>query len=446
MAVREEANGAGAAAGGRSGPAPDRTRAGDAPRFGPPLPAAGLPGVDEARRRILEAVGHPPVPVEEVDVWQAGGRVLARPVQAPEDLPAFHRSTVDGYAVRSDDLRGVEPDRPVPLRLVGRVRMGEPAGVAVEPGQAVAIPTGGMLPEGSDAVVMFEHTTLRDGWILVHRFVGPGDNVIARGEDAAAGDVLLPAGRRLRAADVGALAGAGITRVPVARRPRVALLLSGDEIVAPADTPRPGQLRDINGVALATALQEDGAVPLAPRYVRDDLAEARTALREALAGADLVVISGGSSVGERDLTAQLAADLPRPGVVLHGVALKPGKPTLFAMAGRTPVFGLPGNPVSALVTYRLFVRPVIARLLGWQGLPGPGPRVRARLDVSVRRPRDREEWVPVALLWQGDEYVARPQPRKSGLISALAAADGLLHLPMDVDGLPAGSPVEVVLW
>ncbi|ADU50400.1 molybdenum cofactor synthesis domain protein [Thermaerobacter marianensis DSM 12885] len=416
------------------------------PGFRAPFPTAGLPTVAEARQRILAAAGRPPLQVEELPLAEALGRVLAKPVYAPEDVPGFHRSTVDGYAVRSQDLRGIQPDRPARLQVVGRVLVGRPADVRVEAGQAVAVPTGGMLPPGADCVVMFEHTSREGPWLLVHRFAGPGDNVIARGEDAVAGLALLAPGRRLGPADLGALAGAGITRVAVAREPRVALLLTGDEVVPPGRSPGPGQIRDINGVALAAALRQDGARPLEPVYVPDEPAAFRQALRDALAAADLVLISGGSSVGERDLTAELAAELESPGVILHGVALKPGKPTLFAMAGRTPVFGLPGNPVSALVVYRLLVRPVIFRWLGLEESPGPGPRIRARLETPLRRPPGREEYVPVALIWRGGEYGARPQPRKSGLITALTGAQGLVHLPLEVEGLPAGAEVEVIPW
>lgn len=436
--------GAGRTAGGGGPARPEAETGPRPPGFRRPFPVGELPTVDEARQRILAAVGHPPVEAEEVALDGALGRVLVKPVYAGDDVPGFHRSTVDGYAVRSDDLRGAEPGRPVRLRLAGEVRIGRPATARVGPGEAVAVPTGGMLPEGADAVVMFEHTTVEGPWVLVHRFAGPGDNVIARGEDAVAGTAILAPGRRLRPADLGALAGAGVTRVRVARRPAVAILVTGDELVPPAATPGPGQIRDINGTALAAAVREDGGLPLAPVHVADDLEAGRRALAEALAAADLVLISGGSSVGERDLTAELAAGLPEPGVILHGVALKPGKPTLFAMAGRTPVFGLPGNPVSALVVYRLFVRPVLRRLMGMEEPAGPGPRLRARLEGELRRPQGREEFVPVSLRRSGDEWTARPQPRKSGLITALTGADGFVHIPLTVEALPAGAEVDVI--
>ncbi|QIA26332.1 molybdopterin molybdotransferase MoeA [Thermaerobacter sp. PB12/4term] len=432
--------------GGSPAPASPRDTGLPGAGFRAPFPSAGLPTVAEALQRILAAAGRPSLATEEVPLAAALGRVLAKPVYAPEDVPGFHRSTVDGYAVRSQDLRGVEPGRPARLQVAGRVLAGQPARVTVEPGQAVAVPTGGMLPPGADCVVMFEHTTREGPWLLVHRFAGPGDNVIARGEDAAAGLALLPAGRRLGPAELGALAGAGVTRLTVARGPRVALLLTGDEVVPPGQVPAPGQIRDINGVALVAALRQDGAEPLDPVYVRDEPDAFRQALGAALAAADLVLISGGSSVGERDLTAELAAELEPPGVILHGIALKPGKPTLFAMAGRKPVFGLPGNPVSALVVYRLLVRPLIQRWLGLAPEPGPGPRIRARLETALRRPPGREEYVPVALIWRGGEYGARPQPRKSGLISALTGAQGLVHLPLEIEGLPAGAQVEVIPW
>lgn len=388
-------------------------------------------------------------PTEAVPLTAAVGRVLARDVVAETDVPGFDRSTVDGYAVRAADTFGASESLPALLTVIGDVRMGAAAGLTLGPGQTARIPTGGMLPEGADAVVMLEYVEdLDPTTVAAQRPVAPGDNVLVRGEDMAAGGVVVGKGRLLRAQEVGALAGIGRTTIEVYRRPTVAVISSGDEIIPPEWTPGPGEIRDINAYALAAMVEETGAVPRIVGIIRDDYEALLAAVRGALAGTgDAAVISGGSSVGTRDATARVIAAVGPPGVIVHGVAVKPGKPTILGLAAGDPprpVFGLPGHPASAMVIFDLFVRPVIRRLMGLPADTGRAAVVRARLAQNVASSPAREEYVRVRLVDGPDGPAAVPVPGKSGLITTLVQADGLLRVPLGRQGYQAGDEVEVL--
>ncbi|MCX6023427.1 MAG: molybdopterin-binding protein, partial [Chloroflexi bacterium] len=320
--------------------------------------------VEEALGRLLRHI-RPLGRVEAVPLAAALDRVLADDVPAPGDLPSFPRSTMDGFAVRAADTFGASDGLPAYLTVVGEVPMGRAPAVSVGSGEAVLIHTGGMIPEGADAVVMVEHTQAVDArTIEVVRPVARGEHTIPPGEDMRRGALVLAAGRRLRPQDLGALAASGIINVVVRERPRVAIIATGDEVVAPDVEPGPGQVRDINSSTVAALTERAGGVPLLWGIVPDNREALERAARAALAEADLLVISAGSSVSVRDLTAGVIADLGEPGVLVHGVAIHPGKPTILAMAGSKPVIGLPGNPVSAMIVFDLFVAPAIAALLG----------------------------------------------------------------------------------
>ena len=380
--------------------------------------------------------------VETVDLDSALRRVPAEPVPAPHDLPGFARATVDGYAVRAADTFGASEGLPTLLTLAGSVEMGAAAAVDVAPGTAVAIPTGGALPASADAVVMVEHTQAPlPGAIEVTRPAAPGDGLVRADEDARAGAELVPAGRALRAQDLGMLAAAGVTRLRVHARPRVAIVSTGDEVV-PADTPdpAPGQVRDATAIALAALVREAGGEPDPRGIVPDDRAALGEALRRARDACDVVVVSAGSSVGARDETAAAVAALGAPGIWCHGLALRPGKPTLLAEAGGVPVLGLPGNPRSALVVFRLVGVPLV-RLVGGVTAPPPDAVVRARLARDLPSAAGRLDVVQVRLA--GGE--AEPLFGKSALLSMLAAADGYVVVPEPATGLPAGADVDVVL-
>lgn len=382
-----------------------------------------------------------PLEPESLSLESALDRVLAADIVAAEDLPPFDRSTVDGYAVRAAEVTGAE-SAPVRLRLRGEVRMGEGTTTQVGPGEAVRVPTGGVLPRGADAVVMQEHVQMDGEEIGIRRPVRSGENVLSRGEDVRRGDVVLRAGRRLRPQDLGILAGLGRARVPVRLRPRVAVLSSGDELVPPDRVPAPGQVRDMNAVALAGLVRRAGGEPAPFAILPDDLETVTAALRRAVAEVDVVVISGGSSVGERDVVVDAIQALGPPGIIVHGVAIRPGKPTVLGAAGSRPVIGLPGNPVSAMVIFEAFVRPVLAALLGTAEPSRPG--VRARAARAIAAPAEREDHVRVSLEARGEEVWARPLPTKSGLLTSMVRADGMVIVPAGRQ-IAEGELVEVDL-
>ena len=381
--------------------------------------------------------------VETVALGAAHGRVPAEPVRAPHDLPGFARSTVDGYAVRAADTYGASEGLPSYLDVTGAVAMGRAPEVTLGPGQAVEMPTGGVLPGGADAVVMVEHTQeAMPGTIEVVRPAAPGDGLVRADEDARAGAELLPAGRPLRPQDLGLLAAAGVTEVRAFARPRVAIVSTGDEVVPPStDELQVGQVRDASALPLAALVREAGGEPDLRGIVADDRAALTVALRAAVDAADVVVVSAGSSVGARDETAAVVAELGAPGIWTHGIALRPGKPTLLAQAGDVPVIGLPGNPRSALVVFRLVGVPVV-RLVGGMTDPPPEPSVRARLERDVPSAAGRLDVVQVAVR----DGVARPLFGASALLSILTAADGYVVVPDDATGLGAGAEVDVTLY
>lgn len=380
---------------------------------------------------------------QTVVLADALGRVPARDVIAPGPLPGFARSTVDGYAVRAADTYGASEGLPSYLDLVGAVLMGAAPQVTVAAGTAVEMPTGGVLPAGADAVVMVEYTNeTMPGTVEVLRPIAPGGGVVQADDDVTAGAVLTPAGRPLRAVDLGMLAAAGVTEVLVHARPRVAILSTGDEVVAPATAVlRPGQVRDAIASALAGLVLEAGGWPVPCGIVPDDPVALRSALAVALAQADLVVVSAGSSVGTRDATTDAVGSLGKPGIFCHGLAIKPGKPTLLAECDGVPVIGLPGNPLSALVVFRLVGAPLVWRV-GGCATPPPEPSVIASLTRDVPSEAGRRDVVQVQL--NGGQ--AEPLFGASALLSVLTRADGYLVVPEPATGLDAGSDVFVTLY
>jgi molybdopterin molybdotransferase len=380
---------------------------------------------------------------ETVPLATALHRVPAEPVTAAHALPGFARSTVDGYAVRAADTYGVSDGLPGYLDITGAVRMGAAPDVAVSPGTAVSMPTGGMLPRGADAVVMVEYTAeAMPGTIEVVRPVAPGDGVVRADEDAAVGAHLVPAGRPLRAQDLAMLAAAGVTSVTAHARPRVTIFSTGDEVV-PHDTPAllPGQVRDATAVALAALVTESGGEPVQGGIIADDPGLLEAVLRAALASSDLIVISAGSSVGARDETAAAVGRLGPPGIWCHGLAIRPGKPTLLAECAGIPVIGLPGNPRSALVIFRLIGMPLV-RLVGGCTTPPAEPAVRARLDRDLASAAGRLDVVQVRV----SDGSAIPVFGMSALLSVLTAADGYVIVSEEATGLDAGTEVEVTLY
>jgi molybdopterin molybdotransferase len=406
---------------------------------------------DEARAALREFA---PVGTERRPVADAAGRVLAADVAAPADLPHFDRANMDGYAVRAADTFGASASLPAYLRLGGTVAMGRPARRAIAKGEAVRISTGGMLPPGADAVVMIEHTeevAARGGappMVEVHRGVSPWQHVVRVGDDVRRGEPIFSRGRRLRAHDLGALTGVGVTRVAVFRRPRIALVATGDEIVAPDRRPRAGQVRNVNQYSLRAMIAEAGGVARDLGIVPDRRERLRAALLRGLRLADAVMISGGSSVGAKDMTLDVIASLPDSETRFHGIQIAPGKPTILARAGRKPVLGLPGHPVSALVIFSRVGAPLV-RLLGGESAATAfaDPRTtRARLGENVASEVGREDWVRVTLVARDGELVAQPLRGKSAQVMSLVKADGMVRVPLTDEGIESGTPVDVVLF
>ncbi len=391
-----------------------------------------------------------PVGVEEVELAAAQGRVTAAAITAPEAVPGFLRATMDGYAVRAQDTFGASVGAPQYLEVKGEVPMGAAPERGVGPGETLRVATGAMLPGGADAVVMLEYTAEHpDGTLEVRRAVAPGENVLAPGEDVAQGEVIFPAGRRLRPQEVGLLAALGITAVTVYQRPRVAILSSGDEIVPLVGRPRPGQVRDSNAYLAAAQVAEWGGLPLMGGIVPDDFAALRAALVAALGTADLILVSGGSSVGVRDLTLDAIQALPGAEVLVHGVALRPGKPTILASlgeAGLTPLLGLPGHPASAAVVMEVLGRPLLTQLCGLTDPASWGRSVSARLSRNLAGATGREDYVRVRLRREDQIVWADPVLGPSGLLSPLVKSDGLVMIPLGVEGLFKGEEVKVQLF
>jgi molybdopterin molybdotransferase len=401
---------------------------------------------EEATQRFARAYTPRPRGIEHVPLAAAYGRVLAQDATAREDLPSFDRSTVDGFAVRAADVSSAAAKTPITLRLAGDVQMGAAAAVPVGAGEAVRIPTGGMLPHGADAVVMLEHVEERAGQIAVGRPARPGDNVIRRAEDIRQGDVALRAGTRLRPQDVGLLAGLGIVSVPVFLRPRVAILTTGDEIVAADRAPAGGQVRDVNSYTLAALVRQEGGEPRAVGIVEDVYETLLDTLRGARRDSELVLVSGGSSVGEKDAVARAIGELGRPGVIVHGVSIKPGKPTILALVDGTPIIGLPGHPVSGMVIFDVFVRGVLRGLAGRTEVRPFGRVVRARLTHPIPSAGDREDHIRVFLEETDRELRAVPVLGKSGVITTMTRADGVVVVPIGQRMLDAGTDVDVHLF
>ena len=395
---------------------------------------ADLISLAEAQRLVLERAR--PLEAERVPVERAAGRALAEPALAVVDLPPFPSSAMDGFALRSADTASA----PVTLTVVGEAAAGEPAENAVRPGEAVRISTGGSVPAGADAVVPLELVEERDGAIAPAGPIRPGANVRARGGDVRAREEVLPSGTLLAPAHVAALAAAGLAEVRCAKRPRVGILVTGSELRPPGEPLGPGEIYESNALLLAAALQETGAVPAQLGIVADDREALERALERALLGFDMLVTSGGASVGPHDLVRAVQRDM-RVEEVFWGVAVKPGKPVAFGVRRDHLVFNLPGNPVSVLVTFELLVRPAVRALLG---LPEPLPRYSVGvLAAPVRRNEARHEFVRARARRDGDDVLLEPLTgQESHMIVRSARADALVSVEPGPGDLPAGSRVR----
>ncbi len=400
----------------------------------------------EALRILLETHA---VATETVPTVGARARVLAEDLYSQVDLPHFPRAAMDGFAVRAKDTFGASASQPGYLKLTGTVEMGKEATLPLGKGETMRISTGGMLPPESDGVVMVEYTEeVGDNMVEIHRGVSPWQNVIQVGDDIKSGEPVFRHGRRLRAHDLGALTGIGTSSLSVYKKPRVALISTGDEIVDVNTEPRPGQVRNINQHSLAGLIEECCAELNDLGVVRDDREALVQTLRRAVEWGDLVLLSGGSSVGARDIAMDAILSLPNAEMLFHGISVSPGKPTIFAKVSGKPLLGLPGYPVSALVIFDLFAAPLI-RILGGENSTTASQfrkTTRAVLKTNIASQQGREDYVRVSLEETNGRLYANPLPSKSGAIFTLVKADGMVRIDLNQEGIEQGEDVEVILF
>jgi molybdopterin molybdotransferase len=370
--------------------------------------------------------------------------ILAEPVMAQENVPGFDRSTVDGYAVRAKDTYGSSESMPGFLTLAGEVHMGEVPTVTVSSGKAVYVPTGGMLPDGSDSVLMIEHCEDLDGLLNTYKQIAPGENVIRKGEDIREEEILLAAGTKLRPQELGALASLGITHVTVFRKITAGYLSSGDEIVPyQTETLQVGQIRDVNYLTIAGLASEWNVEVVYGGIVKDDFAEFQQKAFELYQQCDCLILSGGSSVGAKDYTTDVIQSLGDPGVFVHGISIKPGKPTILAVADGKPVIGLPGHPASAMIIFKLFGERILRTLSG-EVLERKPERIFAKITKNIPSSPGRSDYIRVRLFEQDGDWWAEPIIGKSGLITTLVKSDGIVEISSEKEGVSQGEYVPVI--
>ncbi|GBE36537.1 molybdopterin molybdenumtransferase [bacterium BMS3Bbin07] len=387
---------------------------------------------------------------ENAGIENAYGRVLSTDVISPENLPGFNRSTMDGYAVNSTDTFGASDSMPAYLTVTGEVHMGTKPDLSLTRGAVAVIPTGGMLPDGADAVVMYEHTNrVGEDMLEVMKAVAPNENVILADEDVKEGEVILRAGQRLRPQDIGALAGLGILNIDVFKKPVVAIISTGDEVVPPGKPLAAGEVRDINSYNLTGLIIRSGGIPLKKGIISDDFDLLRATVMESMQEAQMVLISGGSSVGTRDYTSRVIDELGHPGILFHGVSIKPGKPLIGGMVNGIPFFGLPGHPAAVSVCFETFIEPLLKKISGEKRKENrvpSGRTVKAFFSRNLSSSTGREDHIRVALELRDNGLWARPILGKSGLIRTLVDADGTVIIPLNKNGIYEGETVEVNLF
>jgi len=400
---------------------------------------------DEAKRAISEQLKPKALGEEEISLLEAYNRVLKEDIASTLDIPPFNRSTVDGYTVKAEDTFGAEENQPAKLSVCGVVNVGEPPKISLAKGEAAEIVTGAPIPEGADAAVMVEDTDREDAELSVYRAVTKNENVMKKGTDIKKGETVLKAGQVLGASEIGVLAALGLTKVKVFKVPVVAVLSTGAEITEPGKKLPPGKIYDINAYSLSAAVRESGGTPVYLGVVPDDKAELRKALEQALASADMALTSGGVSVGPKDLTPQIVDSLGKPGLIVCGIAVKPGKPTTIAVIGRKPVFALPGHPTSALLMFHLLVCPVIRLLSGRPG--NEVTTVKAKAGARMFSAKGRRTFVMVKLKRdKSNQFIAEPvETGASGAITTLARADGFVEIPENQQFVDSGEEIAVAL-
>jgi|Wag4MinimDraft_11_1082651.scaffolds.fasta_scaffold00527_9 molybdopterin molybdotransferase len=388
--------------------------------------------------------------VEKIKLNNAAGRILAEDILSPVDLPPFSRSTVDGYAVKAADTAGASASMPTYLDIIGSIQMGQKTEIELKSGQVAAVPTGGMIPQNADAVLMIEDTEkIESKLIESFKALAVGENIVQKAEDIGAGELLFKKGHKIMARDIGALAGLGITEFDVFQKAAVSIISTGDELIPAEAKAKAGQIRDINSYSIAAYLDKIGAETKKVGIIKDKFENLKSALQKEL-GQDLVLISGGSSVGIKDMTIDLLNSLGEPGVLLHGLAIKPGKPTILADIEGTIVVGLPGHPASAW-TVNTVLSAEIVRVLNGEKKPSEmGSEnnkyfIEAELTRNLVSDKGREEYIPVKIIEKNEKLFAEPLLAKSSLITNLAYGDAVLKIPQNKEGIDKGELVRLKL-
>ncbi|MBN1932624.1 MAG: molybdopterin molybdotransferase MoeA [Desulfobacterales bacterium] len=387
----------------------------------------------------------PPVAAEKVSLFDAAGRILAVDIVSDLDLPDFVRSTMDGYAVCGASTFGASEANPAYLTVKGSVTMGKKPDILIRAGEAVRIPTGGMLPAGADSVVMIEHSAaIDDTTIEVYRSVAPGTHIVAIGEDIGKGEILLSRGQKIRPQETGLLAALGKKKVCVYRKPRIGIISTGDEIIPINETPNMSQIRDINTYTLSGLVKETGGIPLIFGIVRDEFETLLAKCLSAIEQSDMVLISGGSSVGLHDFTIKVLSCLPATTILVHGIAISPGKPTILAKTQKKAFWGLPGHAASAMVVFTSIVKPFIEQISGLKKRYKKEFRPTALLMRNLSSAQGRIDYIRVRLIQKDGVYWAEPILGKSGLIRTMVEADGLIKIDIHTEGLEKGTEVEII--
>jgi putative molybdopterin biosynthesis protein len=405
-----------------------------------------LVSLDEAIHIFEQQFHAKPVEVEQISLSQAYERVLAKDVKAPLNVPPFNRATVDGYAVHAEDTFGADEKQPVTLKLLGCVTIGEMPKIVVEKGTTVAIVTGAPIPSGADAVVMMEYTIQKNRLVSIYRPVSKRENVMEAGSDIRKGETMIKKNQLLSSRDIGVFAALGFTEVDVYKRPRVAVLSTGTEIVEPGKSLGPGKIYDINAYTISAAVQECGGQPFNFGIVPDEIDELKAVLKKALASADIIITSGGVSVGPKDVLPEVLNMLGKPGVIISGMAIKPGKPTTIAIVNKKPIFSLPGHPTSSLLIFHVFVRPIILKMAGRrQETPF---MVKATAAEKMFQAKGRRTFIMVDLIQdESGGLLARPVALGlSGAITTLSKAEGFVIIPERWQFINAGDDVTVHLF
>ncbi|MCF8070248.1 MAG: molybdopterin molybdotransferase MoeA [Desulfobacterales bacterium] len=398
---------------------------------------------------LNQVLGHaaefPVVETESVSLAETTGRILAQNILSDINIPGFTRSTMDGYAVCAVSTFGASEANPAYLTVKGAVEMGQAPDMTIGPGEAASIPTGGMLPDGADSVIMIEHTEkIDDTTIEIYKSVAPGGHVVEKGEDIKQGADVLSCGRQLRPQETGLLAALGKTSVNVFKKPKIAIISTGNEIISIDKKPEPGQIRDINSYSLSSLVETAGGQPVPYGIVTDNYDALFDACSTALKASDMLLISGGSSVGAHDYTVEVLSSLPDAGILAHGISISPGKPTILAVSQNKAVWGLPGHVVSAMVVFEMVVKPFIRRISGRSDFLKKGMPLPAILSRNISSAQGRMDYIRVRLTENGRDLLAEPILGKSGLINTMVQADGLIEIGTNTEGLNKGDKVNVI--